>query len=428
MVGVGAIIGLRVGISLLAGAVFFYGILAPLLHGHGLIAELGYKGIVLWTVWPSTALLITSSTVALVLRWRTIVRALGGLERLVARGGRRPDPLAHVEVPGSWFLLGTGLSGLACVLLGWWLFDISPWMGVLAVLLTFVLSIVAARATGETDLTPIGALGKITQLFYGAVGPREAVSNMTTNLMTASITAGAAAHSADLLTDLKSGYLLGGNPRKQTISQLFGVLAGTLFCVPVYAIVVRTPPQAPPAAPAPAIAYPHGGQARPLDSNSKSQISNLESPIPNPSSQTNLGTKEMPAPSAKVWEAVARMLAKGPEALPTGAGWGMLAGGVLGVLLALAEDLLPRRVAVWVPSATSFGIAGVIPAFNSVSMFLGAFAVWLWTKLHHASADKYSIAGASGLIAGESLMGVAVNLWAQGPTLVSTILHPFRPG
>ena len=55
--------------------------------------------------------------------------------------------------------------------------------------------------------------------------------------MTASITAGAASHSADLLTDLKCGYLLGGNPRKQTISQLFGVLAGTLVCVPVYALV-----------------------------------------------------------------------------------------------------------------------------------------------------------------------------------------------
>ena len=71
-------------------------------------------------------------------------------------------------------------------------------------------------------------------IFYGI-----APTNMTTNLMTASITAGAASHSADLLTDLKSGYLLGGNPRKQTIAQLFGVLAGTLLCVPVYAIIAQ---------------------------------------------------------------------------------------------------------------------------------------------------------------------------------------------
>ncbi|MGD0897439.1 MAG: OPT family oligopeptide transporter [Thermoguttaceae bacterium] len=412
MVAAGAIIGVRVGVSLLVGAVCFYGILAPLLDHYGLITELGYKGIVMWTVWPATAMMITASLVSLVLRWRTVLRALSGLETLLAGSGRRKDPLAHVEVPGTWFLLGTGASGLACVLLGWWMFDIAPWMGVLAVLLTFVLSIVAARATGETDITPIGAMGKITQLFYGVVGPHEAVSNMTTNLMTASITAGAASHSADLLTDLKSGYLLGGNPRKQTISQLFGVVAGTLFCVPVYAIVVRTPPVDPPAAAAP----------------------NPQSPIPpigtigNPSSQqTNLGTKEMPAPSAKVWAAMARVLAKGLDDLPAGAGWAMIVGGVLGLLLALGEELLPRRLAVWVPSATSLGIAGVIPAFNSISMFLGAFGAWLWMKVHRRSAEKYTIPGSSGLIAGESLMGVAVNLWAQGPAMISTILHQLWP-
>ena len=39
------------------------------------------------------------------------------------------------------------------------------------------LSIVAARATGETDLTPIGAMGKITQLTYGVIAP----GNMKTN-------------------------------------------------------------------------------------------------------------------------------------------------------------------------------------------------------------------------------------------------------
>ena len=92
-----------------------------------------------------------------------------------------------LEVPTSWFLVGIAVSGSACITLGMAFFHISWWMGVLAVLLTFVLSIVAARATGETDMTPIGAMGKITQLTYGIIAPR----NMTTNLMTAAITAGA---------------------------------------------------------------------------------------------------------------------------------------------------------------------------------------------------------------------------------------------
>ena len=38
--------------------------------------------------------------------------------------------------------------------------------------------------------------------------------------MTANITAGATSHAGDLLTDLKSGYLLGANPRQQFIAHL----------------------------------------------------------------------------------------------------------------------------------------------------------------------------------------------------------------
>jgi uncharacterized oligopeptide transporter (OPT) family protein len=103
-----------------------------------------------------------------------------------------------------------------------------PWhLGLIAVLLTFFLSLVACRATGESDITPIGAMGKVTQLVYGVLIPQ----NATANLMTASITANAAASSADLLTDLKSGYLLGANPRRQFLAQLMGVFAGTAASV-----------------------------------------------------------------------------------------------------------------------------------------------------------------------------------------------------
>lgn len=51
-------------------------------------------------------------------------------------------------------------------------------------------------------------MGKITQLAFAAMSP----GNTNVNLMSAAITASAASSSADLLTDLKSGYLLGANP------------------------------------------------------------------------------------------------------------------------------------------------------------------------------------------------------------------------
>ena len=111
------------------------------------------------------------------------------------------------------------------------------WMGAVAVAATFVLVIVAARVTGETDVTPVGPLSKITQLTFGAIQP----GSITTNLMTANISAGATSHAGDLLTDLKSGYLLGANPRQQTIAQFFGVLAGSVVVVPAFFMLIPDP-------------------------------------------------------------------------------------------------------------------------------------------------------------------------------------------
>jgi uncharacterized oligopeptide transporter (OPT) family protein len=185
--------------------------------------------------------------------------------------------------------------------------------------------------------------------------------------MTACITSGAASHAADLLTDLKSGYLLGGNPRKQTISQLFGVVAGTLISVPAYLFVVQANPE-------------------------------------------RLGSAELPAPAAKVWEGVARLLAKGLDALPAGALEAIAIGAALGVVLTLLEEFAPKRWKPWIPSTTGLGIAGVIPAFNSIAMFVGALVAWLAAKRSPQAAETYTVPVSSGLIAGESLMGVAIIL------------------
>ncbi|MFM8734647.1 MAG: OPT family oligopeptide transporter [Pirellulales bacterium] len=374
MVAAGAIMGLRVATSMLVGAMLFYGAIGPLLVDRGIVQP-GYRGIVSWVLWPSTAMMVASGLLSFGLKWKTVLRAFGGLGRLLGgtTGAGHDDPLARVEVPSSWFLAGTLTAGTACVILGHWLFDVTWWMGMLAVLVTFFLSIVAARATGETDITPIGAMGKITQLMYGVVAP----SNITTNLMTASITSGAASHAADLLTDLKSGYLLGGNPRKQTISQLCGVIAGTVVSVPAYLFVVQRAPE-------------------------------------------RLGTEALPAPSAKVWAGVAELLAKGIHALPQGALEAIAVGAVVGIALTLLEEFGPKAWRPWLPSTTGLGIAGVIPAFNSFAMFAGALAAWFFARARPKDAETYTVPVSSGLIAGESLMGVAI-------ILVLELMKAFAP-
>lgn len=375
MLAAGAIMGIRVGLSMLIGSIFFFGILAPQLLDQKIIEinrpEEAYRAIVYWTVWPATSMMVVASLLSFMFRWKTIFYGIIGTFRPHLRHSST-DNLEDIEVPMSWFLLGTLIPGTGCVILGHFLFDIRWDMGILAVLVTFILSVVAARATGETDITPIGAMGKITQLLYGVIAP----SRITTNLMTASITSGAASHAADLLTDLKTGYLLGGNPRKQTISQLFGVFAGTVFCVPIYLLIVK---------------------------------------------KDKIGSAEMPFPSAKVWESVARLMNEGVQNLPPGALAAMLIGGIVGGVLACGEEFLPKKYSRWLPSVTGLGIAGVIPAYNSISMFLGALIVWIISKIAPKADAKYTISVSSGLIAGESLLGVAFMLLGELPSLFAQL-------
>jgi uncharacterized oligopeptide transporter (OPT) family protein len=85
---------------------------------------------------------------------------------------------------------------------------------------------------------------------------------------------------------------------------------------------------------------------------------------------------------------------------------------VIGIALPLLERALPPQRRVWVPSAMGIGLALVIPCFNSISMFLGALLAWIFSRLHRDAAERYTIPCASGIIAGESLLGVAIALLA----------------
>ncbi len=127
----------------------------------------------------------------------------------------------------SWFLAGQIISLIALSYLAYTTFDVPYWMSCFAVFISFFLALVVCRITGEANITPTGAMGKVTQLIFGGIAP----GHVTANLMAANITSGASSSSADLLVDLKVGYLLGANPRKQFIAQFSGIFLGTLVSV-----------------------------------------------------------------------------------------------------------------------------------------------------------------------------------------------------
>ncbi|MFN8587565.1 MAG: OPT family oligopeptide transporter [Candidatus Eisenbacteria bacterium] len=368
----GAIMSFRQAWSLMLGAAINYLVLAPMFLRMGVIESPSFRKISSWSLWIGVPMMVTSGLLLFALNWKSVARAFSSITAFVTQKKAGDDPMERIEVPGSWFVTGYLLCGAGCVLLGQRLFGIHWWMGIIAVLATFLLVIVSTRATGETDITPVGPLSKITQLTFGAIAP----GNIPTNLMTANITAGATSHAGDLLIDLKSGYLLGANPRRQFLAQFFGVMAGSLIVVPVFFILV---PDA-----------------------------------------SVLGGEKWPAPAALVWRGVAELLAKGVEALPVSARWGLLVGSLLGIVLPLLELRFPKAKP-FIPSATGVGLAFTINGFNSISMFLGACIALVLQKQAKAWHERYTVPVSSGIIAGESIMGVGIALYTAIPKVIELV-------
>jgi uncharacterized oligopeptide transporter (OPT) family protein len=214
---------------------------------------------------------------------------------------------------------------------------------------------IAARVTGETDVTPTKALGPLTQMMYGGITP----GNLSGNIMSANVTGGIGLHAADLLTTLKTGWLLGAKPRHQLYAQLFGVVAGAIVIVPLFNLV-----------------------------------------IPDPKA---LGTPEWEAPSVLVWAGVSEAFAGGLDKLGTEARVAIAIAGSLGIILALAERYASARVKPYLPSPYGLGLAFVLSGSSSIMMFIGAAIAELYRR-RQMTAGIVPIA--SGVIAGESLMGV----------------------
>ena len=92
----------------------------------------------------------------------------------------------------------------------------------------------------------------------------------------------------------------------------------------------------------------------------------------------------------------------------------MLVAIAIGILLSLAERYLAAKYVKWLPSGPAIGLAFVIPASISVSMFVGAMLGWLLTKLALNWSQRFLIAAASGLVAGESITGVGSAIFQLG--------------
>jgi len=263
-------------------------------------------------------------------------KSLRGKKAGVSAGS---DVLRDIEVPLWISFVGVPVFSV----IGAWLtnaFFGVPWLlAFISLPLIFVLTIICTNSMALTSWTPTGALSKITQFTMGAIDR----ANPASNLIPAAMTGEIANNAANLLSDIKPGYMLGAKPRQQVIGHIIGIFAGALACTPLFFLLFLPPDAA------------------------------------GVRSTATIVSEQFAMPAALQWKGVAEIIAKGLTSLPASAIVSMIVAAVCAAAIEVARIVTKGRFPL---SAVSIGLGVVLPPEASFAMWVGAMMFWWMGRKH----------------------------------------------
>ena len=148
-----------------------------------------------------------------------------------AHNGRRDDD--HANAPARAFgkldrsvlaLFVAAAALLVCLVL-----DLSPIACAVVVVLAFVTTIMSAQSVGQTGIDPMEIFGLIVLLVIAALGESDQVRLF----FVAGVVAVACGLAGDVMSDFKTGKIIGTDPRAMWIGQAIGALIGCAVSVAV---------------------------------------------------------------------------------------------------------------------------------------------------------------------------------------------------
>ena len=248
MFGAGGLMGVRTAGSMMVGMLVNFALLAPwmitigeILPKSGSLAEgtavFGRVHIVNnWSLWWGIAIMVMASMVSLFAKpqifvdvFKMIFKQRDAASRAAQRAAS-PDVLKDIELPMWVSYVGIPVIGGIGVWMAWHWFGVHPLFGALAIPLIIGLTLIAARSTAMTSITPTGSLSKIPQFAFGAMDPLHPPTNLMTGVMCVEV----ASNASNLLMDIKPGYMLGAKPRQQALGHAIGIFAGALASTPLF--------------------------------------------------------------------------------------------------------------------------------------------------------------------------------------------------
>jgi putative OPT family oligopeptide transporter len=197
-------------------------------------------------------------------------------------------------------------------------------------------------------------------------------AGMIATLGVAGIVCCVACTAGDVCNDLKTGQMVGASPRNQQIMQVIGVVSAAFIMAPVMTVL-------------------HQGSLN--------------------EGTGGIGGSDLSAPQANLFASLARGFF-GEEALPKDM---VLYGVVIGIALIIADFVLVKRKVNFRLHVMPVAVGIYLPFSLAVPILLGGIVSWVVgraARSHKDEAQKRGVLVTSGLIAGESLVGVALGFTA----------------
>lgn len=407
--GVGYIIGPRLGALNFAGGVVAWGLLVPLiiyLKGPELVAS-GMLGVnASPDDWAGMAVAI----------WRFIVRPIAvggmlvgacytlfrmrnnlaiGIKRAVSdlqKAGSQQAAVNRTEVDLNIKLVFLGLAGALVAMIGLYYYFSGTIPGaVVAAIVMIVLGFFFAAVSGNlvgvigSSNNPISGLTLATLIISALLMVTIGVSGMSgvaAVLGVAAVVCVSSAVAGEMLQDLKVGHILGGTPRSMQIGDFLGVIVASLSLF--FPLMIL-----------------HQGNIN--------------------SGGIGFGDRQLPAPQAGLMAALSQGIVGGEMA------WPLI---IVGVLMGISLIMLG------VKSPMLFSVGMYLPLETTFAIFVGGIIRWITdgardrrglNDAQKARVENAGVLTASGLIAGEALLGIVVAFfkWRRWP--LPQIFHGTPP-
>ena len=383
MVGVGGLMGIRVATSCLLGTFLNYAVLAPLMIRHGdIVQRIAADGKVIaisraeivnqWALWWAVVMMVVGSLVGLLGKPELFTSLLRKKSPAATAAGKEKntDVLKHIELPLWMSAVAVPVLAVLGATVSHEFFGVPWFLAFISFPLIFVLTIICTNSMALTSWTPTGSLAKITQFTMAAFDRTNPASNLIPGGMTSEISANA----ANLLSDIKPGYMLGAKPRQQAIGHVIGIFSGALAAVPLFYLLFLPPAR-------------DGTR-----------------------STATLVSDQFAMPAAVQWKGVADLITHGLHSLPTSAIISMVAAAVCAAAFEIARIVTKGRFPL---SAVSIGLGVVLPPEYVFTMWLGALIFWWMGRKHPAPGTRghgFWVEGCepicAGLISGWALTGI----------------------